>query len=80
MSGATLSSDLAAMPQLQMDYDELFVLRNKAGKAMPNMKYRIKTEDGKTIEGVTDSAGKTEKVTSLAMSKAVVTLLGYVDE
>ena len=80
MSGATLNSDLAAMPKLQMDYDELFVLRNKAGKAMPNMKYQIKTEDGKTIEGITDSKGKTENVTSLSMTKAVVTLLGYIDE
>ncbi|MCX5468557.1 type VI secretion system Vgr family protein [Acinetobacter nematophilus] len=80
MSGSTLNMDLAAMPKLQMDYDELFVLRNKAGKAMPNMKYKIKTEDGKTIEGITDAEGKTEKVTSLSMTKAVITLLGYVDE
>ncbi len=80
MSGSTLSTDLAAMPKLQMDYDELFVLRNKAGKAMPNMKYKIKTEDGKMIEGMTDAEGKTEKVTSLSMTKAVITLLGYVDE
>lgn len=80
MSGATLTSNLAAMPKLQMDYDELFVLRNKAGKAMPNMKYQIKTEDGKTIEGVTDAEGRTEEVTSLAMAKAVITLLGYVNE
>lgn len=80
MPGATLSRDLAVMPKLQMDYDEQFVVRNKIGKAMPNMKYRIKTEDGKTIEGVTDAEGKTEKVTSLSMSKAVITLLGYVGE
>ena len=80
MPGSSLSTDLAAMPKLQMDYDELFVLRNRAGKAMPNMKYKIKTEDGKTIEGVTDAEGKTEKATSLSMTKAVITLLGYVDE
>ena len=80
MPGSTLTTDLAAMPKLQMDYGECFVLRNKAGKAMPNMKYKIKTEDGKTIEGITDAEGKTEKVTSLAMTKAVITLLGYVDE
>ena len=80
MPGSTLTTDLAAMPKLQMDYGECFVLRNKAGKAMPNMKYKIKTEDGKTIEGITDSEGKTEKVTSLTMTKAVITLLGYVDE
>lgn len=65
------------MPSLQMDYDEQFVLRNKAGQAVPKMKYRIKTEDGKVIEGVTDEEGKTEQVTSLIMSKAKLTLLGY---
>ena len=32
------------------------------------------------IEGMTDAEGKTEKVTSLSMTKAVITLLGYVDE
>jgi len=80
MSGATISSDLAAMPKLQMDYGEHFVLRNKADKAISNMKYKIKTEDGKTIEGVTDTEGRTEKITSLAMTKAVISLLGYVDE
>ena len=80
MPGSNLSTDLAAMPKLQMDYDELFVLRNKVGKAMPNMKYKITTEDGKVIQGVTDAEGKTEKVTSLSMTKAVISLLGYVDE
>jgi type VI secretion system secreted protein VgrG len=63
-----------------VDYDEFFVLRNKAGKAMPNMKYKIKTENGKIIEGITDAEGKTDLVTSLAMTKAKVTLLGYVDD
>lgn len=38
MLGSTLSTDLAAMPKLQMDYDEQFVLRNNAGIAMPNIK------------------------------------------
>lgn len=80
MPGATISSNLAAMPKLQIDYGEHFVLRNKADKAISNMKYKIKTEDGKTIEGVTDAEGRTEKITSLAMTKAVISLLGYVDE
>lgn len=80
LSGSTLNSDLAAMPTLQMDYDEIFVVRNKAGKAIPNMKYSIKTENGKLIEGITDAEGRTEKVTTLAMTKAVITLLGYADE
>lgn len=80
MPGDTLNTDLTAMPKLQVDYDEFFVLRNKAGKAMPNMKYKIKTENGKIIEGITDAEGKTDLVTSLAMTKAKVTLLGYVDD
>ena len=80
MSGSTLSTDLAKMPEMQMDYDEQFVIRNRVGKAMQNMKYRIKTEDGKVIEGVTDAEGKTDKVTSLSMNKAIITLLGYADE
>jgi len=80
MSGSTLSTDLAQMPEMQMDYNEQFVVRNRIGKAMPNMKYRIKTEDGKVIEGITDAEGKTEEVTSLSMNKAIITLLGYADE
>lgn len=76
MPGSNLSTDLAAMPKLQMDYDEQFVIRNKVGATMPNTKYRIKTGDGKIIEGVTDSEGKTEKVTGMSMTKAILTILG----
>lgn len=75
MSGSTLSTDLAAMPQLQMDYDEQFVIRNRAGLEQPNTKYKITTEDGKTITGVTDAEGKTQKVTMLSMGKAVLEIL-----
>lgn len=76
MSGSTLSTDLGVMPKLQMDYDEQFVIRNKVGAAMPNTQYRIKTDEGKVIEGVTDAEGKTEKVTGMSMTKAVLTILG----
>ena len=76
MSGSTLSTDLAAMPKLQMDYDEQFIVRNRAGEIQPNMKYKITTEDGKVIQGVTDSEGKTQKVTMLNMGKAVLEILG----
>lgn len=68
------------MPEMQVDYDEQFILRSKTGVALPNMKYQIKTEDGKTITGVTDEDGKTEKLTSLSMSKAVIEILGAADE
>ncbi|NNP77107.1 type VI secretion system protein [Acinetobacter sp. Ac_3412] len=75
MAGSNLSTDLAAMPKLQMDYDEQFIVRNRAGVAQPNTKYKIMTEDGKVIEGVTDAEGKTQKVTMLSMGKAVLEIL-----
>ena len=80
MSGSTLSTDLATMPKLQMDYDEQFIVRNRAGIVQPDTKYRITTEDGKTIEGVTDAEGKTEKVASLAMNKVILELLEFDSE
>ena len=76
MSGSSLSSDLAQMPQAQASYDEQFIVRNRAGIIQPNVKYKIVTEDGKTITGVTDAEGKTEKVSSLSMVKAELTILG----
>ena len=79
MSGASLSSDLAAMPKLQMDYDEQYIVRNRVGNALPNTKYKMTTADGKVITGVTDSEGKTEKATSLSMGKVVLEILGHAD-
>ena len=55
--------------------DEQFVIRNRAGLEQPNTKYKITTEDGKTITGVTDAEGKTQKVTMLSMGKAVLEIL-----
>ncbi|ENX18131.1 hypothetical protein F895_00200 [Acinetobacter sp. CIP 64.2] len=80
MSGSRLSSDLAQMPQAQASYDEQFIVRNRAGMIQPNVKYKIVTEDGKTITGITDAEGKTEKVSSLAMVKAELTILGSHDD
>jgi len=79
MSGASLSSDLAAMPKLQMDYDEQYLVKNRAGKVMPNTKYKMTTADGKVVTGITDSEGKTEKATSLSMGKVVLEILGHAD-
>ena len=76
MSGSSFSSDLGAMPQAQGSYDEQFVVKNRAGIIQPNVKYKIVTDDGKTITGVTDAEGKTEMVSSLSMVKAVLTILG----
>ena len=78
-SGSTLNTDLAAMPKLQMDYDEQYIVKNRAGKPLPNTKYKMTTADGKVVNGVTDSEGKTEKATSLSMGKVVLEILGYPD-
>ena len=80
MSGSSLSTDLAQMPQAQASYDEQFIVRNRAGIIQPNVKYKIVTEDGKTITGITDSEGKTEKISSLSMVKAELTILGKSDD
>lgn len=79
MGGTSLSSDLAAMPKLQMDYDEQYIVKNRAGKPLPNTKYKMTTADGKVVSGVTDSEGKTEKATSLSMGKVVLEILGHAD-
>lgn len=75
MSGASFSSSLAEMPKMQMDYDEQYIVRNRAGKAMPDTKYKMTTSDGKVIQGVTDAEGKTEKATSLSMGEVVLEIL-----
>ncbi|AMW78935.1 type VI secretion system protein [Acinetobacter sp. TGL-Y2] len=80
MPGSSLSSDLAQMPKAQASYDEQFIVRNRAGIIQPNVKYKIVTEDGKTISGITDAEGKTEKISSLSMVKAELTILGRKDD
>ena len=75
MSGSNYSSALAEMPKMQMDYDEQYIVRNRAGKAMPNTKYKITTSDGKVIQGVTDAEGKTDKATSLSMGEVILEIL-----
>lgn len=75
MTGSNYSSSLAAMPKMQMDYDEQYVVRNRAGKLMPDTKYKMTTSDGKVIHGVTDSEGKTEKATSLSMGEVILEIL-----
>ena len=79
MSGSSMSTDLAAMPKLQMDYDEQYLVKNRAGKPMPNTKYKMTTADGKVVTGVTDGEGKTQKATSLSMGKVVLEILGHAD-
>jgi type VI secretion system secreted protein VgrG len=61
---ASFSATLPALPQTKF-YDEQFVIRDKhTGVPMPYVTYRIETDDGETIHGMTDENGQTERVMS----------------
>src|SRR5699024_9561405 len=47
---------------LLSEYQRQFLVKNKQGMPIPNVKYRLTTSDGKVIEGVTDKEGLTERV------------------
>ncbi len=55
------------------DYDIHFVVRDEAtGKALPKVSYKITLEDGRSITGVTDTQGLTEKISSNIKQKATL--------
>ncbi|AOA59611.1 type VI secretion system Vgr family protein [Acinetobacter larvae] len=60
MAGASLSTQLPAMPELKAQYDEHFILHYPDGEPAKNLKYRITAEDGQIFEGISDEEGKTE--------------------
>ena len=45
--------------ELLDDYNEHFILRDPLGEPIANMRYRIRSESGKVVSGVTDGEGKT---------------------
>lgn len=67
-SGASLSSQLPAMPELKSQYDEHFILHYPDGEPAKNLKYRITAEDGQVFEGVSGEDGKTTVFTKDAMT------------
>ncbi|WP_202743215.1 type VI secretion system Vgr family protein [Acinetobacter calcoaceticus] len=67
-SGASLSSQLPAMPELKSQYDEHFILHYPDGEPAKNLKYRITAEDGQVFEGVSGEDGKTTVFTKDAMA------------
>ncbi|EPA9108755.1 type VI secretion system Vgr family protein [Acinetobacter nosocomialis] len=66
--GASLSSQLPAMPELKSQYDEHFILHYPDGEPAKNLKYRITAEDGQVFEGVSGEDGKTTVFTKDAMT------------
>ena len=55
----------------QKRFDEQFVLQDREGRALANVRYQIDTGEGKIISGTTDAAGKTQRVRSRAASRLV---------
>lgn len=66
--GASLSSQLPAIPELKSQYDEHFILHYPDGEPAKNLKYRITAEDGQVFEGVSGEDGKTTVFTKDAMT------------
>ncbi len=53
------------MPSLEVEHDQqVEVLDHQTDEPMPNRRYRIRVEDGKTYEGTTDDKGMTERFAS----------------
>jgi uncharacterized Zn-binding protein involved in type VI secretion len=54
-------------------YDIHFVVRDElTGRSLPNVNYKITLDDGKSIVGVTDANGLTEKIGSNTKQKATL--------
>ncbi len=66
--GASLSSQLPAMPELKFNYDEHFILHWPDGEPARNLKYKITAEDGQVFEGVSGEDGKTDVCTKDVMA------------
>ncbi len=66
--GASLSSQLPAMPELKSSYDEHFILYYPDGAPVKNLKYKITAEDGQIFEGVSGEDGKTDVCTKDVMA------------
>ncbi len=66
--GASLSSQLPAMPELKSSYDEHFILYYPDGAPVKNLKYKITAEDGQVFEGVSGEDGKTDVCTKDVMA------------
>ena len=49
---------------LDDEYDEHFILKDPLGKPMSNVRFKIKSASGQTVDGVTDDAGRTNLFTS----------------
>jgi uncharacterized Zn-binding protein involved in type VI secretion len=59
---ATKASSATSAPPIPRQYDEQFALFDGAHRPLPNVRYRIVTDNGEVITGTTDPLGKTQRV------------------
>ena len=52
-------------------FNRNFIIRNKAGSPMPDIQYKLELNNGTTVEGITDSQGRTSHIDSGDTSSAV---------
>ena len=55
-------------------FDEQFALLDTSGRPLPGVRYRIVTGDGREVAGITDSDGKTQRVSTQTASPLTLQL------
>jgi hypothetical protein len=72
---STRSSSFASSSSVASVFDEEYVLRDRAsGKPLANVLYRFISDSGISVEGVTDAAGRTRRITTHAAARITVEL------
>lgn len=81
-SQTTMSMHMDASPgmgmggQFELPHDEQFLLRDKAtGEVLANARYQVRTGSGDVISGITDSSGRTQRISTNAAETLVFHLL-----
>ncbi|WP_250436837.1 MULTISPECIES: PAAR domain-containing protein [unclassified Caballeronia] len=63
----------ASMPTIASVFDEQYVFRDRTnGRPLANVFYRLVSSNGVTVEGVTDQAGRTQRIKTSLTEKVVV--------
>jgi uncharacterized Zn-binding protein involved in type VI secretion len=57
--------------QIMPSFNRYFILRNKAGKVLANIDYKLSLDDGTSVQGTTDQEGKTKLISSGQQSSTI---------
>lgn len=78
--GAKAAGLISSLLPENHDYDIHFVVRDElTGQPLPRLSYKITLEDGRSITGITDEKGLTEKISSNTKQKAALEVHHYGD-